>query len=932
MSEILTYPFCEDYLENVASYLENHYLKKNKDLSRLAICFGGKRPQLFLKKKLAQKIQTNFFPPKFFTIDEFIRYIYEKKRLDRFITDLNSCYLIYRLAQHVASDILEKRQSFELFLPWAREILKFIDHLDLENIDDERLLNIQANADIGYDVPTDVNQLLRRLSLLRQEYHKELENHHLISRGLQYLKAAQEISDISFEEFDQILFCNFFYFHQTEEKIIKDLYRRGKATLIFQGDERKWPVLKRIAKSFECSLYEQQELAKPVYNLKLYAGFDKHSQAGVVREIVKNVKNPDESVIVLPHAESLVPLLTQVAPVVEDLNVSLGYSLKRSSLYTLLTAIFKAQLTKKKKKYYARDYLKVLQSPFIKNLKFSEDSIVSRILVHKIEEILTGKEESSLSGSLFIDLNEMESLEELYEYTQEMLSRLAVRISSEKLSETLKNIHAIAFKNWEGLSQFSSLLKVFKSFLDILVAKSFIAAYPLNGNIMDKFYAVCEECADLDFREEHFSQEEMFKIFGDKLSREMISFVGTPLKGLQILGLFETRSLNFKDVIIVDVNESSLPSLAIHEPLIPREIMISLGLDRLELDEEIQAYQFMRLISSAKNVHLIYEENKTKEKSRFIEDLIWAKEKESNTLRALTPQKLSFTAGMNLKKKGVKKTPEIISFLRKRTYSASSLNTYLRNPIEFYYSYVLGLKEQEDFLDEPEAKHIGTFIHEFLENAFGPFLGKEVKIEESFRQKFFKDFDDRFEEVFSRSMKSDAFMLKAVMKERLTRFLDKEQNHIDRAGVKILYLENVFEDVISLSQGDFRFKYIVDRVDELPDKSILLVDYKTGGSDQMPRAVDKIAQMTLSRKAIFEQVKSLQMPLYFHYLSRQFKDRKVNAALYNLRTLDLNFFISDKKNYDYAVINEVFLNVLDFVMNEILDPSIDFVDDKLDNY
>jgi len=131
MSEILTYPFCEDYLENVASYLENHYLKKNKDLSRLAICFGGKRPQLFLKKKLAQKIQTNFFPPKFFTIDEFIRYIYEKKRLDRFITDLNSCYLIYRLAQHVASDILEKRQSFELFLPWAREILKFIDHLDL---------------------------------------------------------------------------------------------------------------------------------------------------------------------------------------------------------------------------------------------------------------------------------------------------------------------------------------------------------------------------------------------------------------------------------------------------------------------------------------------------------------------------------------------------------------------------------------------------------------------------------------------------------------------------------------------------------------------------------------------------------------------------------------------------------------------------------
>ena len=140
-------------------------------------------------------------------------------------------------------------------------------------------------------------------------------------------------------------------------------------------------------------------------------------------------------------------------------------------------------------------------------------------------------------------------------------------------------------------------------------------------------YDIVDEIRQAVFSEEPFPVEDLFKIFSEKIEREIVAFSGSPLKGLQILGLFETRALNFKHVIVMDVNEGVLPHVNLYEPLIPREVMISLNLDRLEQEEEIQRYQFMRLISSAKTVHLVYQESRDKERSRFVEELIWDAEK-----------------------------------------------------------------------------------------------------------------------------------------------------------------------------------------------------------------------------------------------------------------------------------------------------------------
>lgn len=927
-NKIITFSFTQPFIDNLMDFIDREYIKKGKDLSRLAIIFGGKRPALFIKRELAKRLKKSFYPPRFWTIDEFMAYVAQKDKPFSSTEDLDSCFLLYKLAQKKTGQVLKGRETFAQFLPWSREILAFIDQLDLEHIDNQRLMNIEANAQIGYSVPKDINHLLQNIVTLREAYHKALDQAKVFSRGLQYFHAADVVEKSDFSEFDQILFCNFFYFNKSEEIVAQNLLKRNLATFIFQGDQRKWPVLERIARKFNCSITEGEKVDETHFDLKLYAGFDGHSQVAMVREILRKIGDLSKTVIVLPNADHIIPLLSEITHITDDFNISMGYPLKRSSLYSLFELIFKAQLSRKSGRYYSKDYLKALRHPFVKNLKIDIDPNAARILIHKIEEILTGKEKTDISGSLFISLQDVENLDGLYDLAGEMLVRLNIDVKQDELKQLLRKVHELIFVQWEAVETFSAFARSLENFLDVISHQSFLKNYPLNVNIANKMYMLKEELQQVSFQHERFPPEDIFRIFDGKVSREIVAFVGSPLKGLQVLGLFETRSLNFENVVVVDLNEGALPRLNIYEPLIPREVMISLSLDRLELEEEIQRYQFMRLISSAKNVHLVYQESKEKERSRFIEELIWEQQQKKQSLQALGIARGGFQVMPCVAAKQVKKTKSMIEFLRSMTFSASSVNMYLRNPMEFYTNYVLGLREQEDLLDEPQARQVGTFVHELLEESFKPFLHKKLQLDAQFKERLFHRFEEKFNETFVRSMKTDSFLLKSVMAERLSRFMEHEQNSMHRQVEEILYLESVFQDEIPLSCGNIKFKYIVDRVDRLKDGTIMIVDYKTGSIDQMPKSIEHIAHMEFSRESIKEDIRSFQIPLYFHFLDKQFKDKPINAALYNLRTLKLSKFLDDQNTYSREEINRIFLKALDFIICEILDPAVDFIEDE----
>ena len=930
MSKIITVPFTENFLPHVVDYVYRQYVQQGRDLSRLSLVFGGRRPSLFIKRDLARRIGKAFVPPRFFTIDEWMSYVAYGVNEPSPGSDPDHCYTIYQLAFKLCPWVCQGRENFAQFLPWAREILHFIEQLDLEDVPSDSLKTVGEHAQIGFSVPEDINKLLMHLGTLRHAYHQELDRLKMAPRGYRYRQASRHVSACDLNQMDEVLFCNFFYLHRTESIVIKNIFDRGKAVLLMQGDERRWPALLRIAKTFGIPIIEGKEVKPTTFNLKIYEAFDGHAQAGLVKEILEGITDRESTVIVLPDGDFLSTLLTAVGGQLEEFNISMGYPLKRSALYTLLTLVMEAQNRRKGDLYYTKDYLRILQHPLVKNLFFDRSQGVVRSLVAKIEEVLKGELLTELSGRLFLDLKDIVHDEKLLDMVVQSLQGMDVTVTSSELIKIILVIHKIFLEGFENIHCAADLSFALQGLVEFMQAHSAMDKYPFNAQIAGRMQEIGDELKDCAFAKEIFEPRDLFKVFDERLSSQMVSFSGSPLRGLQILGLFETRALNFKNVIVVDVNEGLLPSLNIYEPLIPREVMIKLNLDRLELEEEIQRYGFMRLISAAHNVHLIYQQNSDRTRSRFLEELIWEQEDRHQKIGAVNIIRGAFEVSVEKKRRVIPKTAAMVDFLKNFKFSASSINTYVQNPYLFYCRYVLGLKVKDDLLEDPESRHVGIFIHDLLQDAFTGFVGKKPVLDSNFRKYFQKIYESKFAEVFGKAGRSDTFLMETVLKARLERFLDQEALRCEKDVKQVLYVERKFEDVIKLAAEDVRLTYRVDRVDEMMDGTILILDYKTGSMDPMPKNMSMMEELTLTREYIRDNIRSFQMPLYIHYLRKQFSGREVNSALYHLRTMDIDAFLGKSQIKDVERILNVHFKALDFIMAEIYNLEIPFIDDPVD--
>jgi hypothetical protein len=934
MSKIFTIDFTKSFIDELAAYIEREYLARGRSLERLAVVFGGKRPAHFLKRALAAKVGKAFLPPKFYTIDELMDGLAAVSGERRAAGELEDAFEIYALARALTPELLEGRATFSKFLPWAGDILDFIRQLDLEDVGDDALKNIQDSARIGFPVPENINALLGKVMVLRRAFHTRLAEQGRTSRGLQYLRAKENVARWSgADAFDEIIFANFFYFHRTEESVVKHLYAAGKATLVFQGDQSKWEVLKHIAKKFGCELKEGPVPTPTSFGLQAYSAFDVHSEAAVVRDILSGIKDQARAVIVLPDPGALVPLLSALPEETGDLNVSMGYPLKRGSLYRLLEAVFRAQLSRREERYYARDYLAVMSHPFVKNRRGAggDDASVMRVLSHKLEEVLKGRISSGSSGLLFVSPDDLEKDDALFDEAQATLRNMGMDVQRDDLVLLLREAHARFLGSWQKVHDLSTFAVVLDATLDHAAAGSFMAHYPLNMNIAGRIHELCDELKAASFAGEPFEFEEIVRIFEQRVGKEMVNFSGTPLKGLQVLGLEETRSLNFDHVIVMDANEGTLPRINVSASLIPREVMGLLSLDRLGLEEEIQRYQFMRVISSAKTVHLIYQQNRQKEPSRFLEELVWEKQLQAGRLEPYPTLRAGFAVRVASGPREVKKTARMLAWLKEFTYSASSVNAYLANPYTFYMTHVLGLRDEEDLLDEPDARLIGDFCHGMLEEVYKPFEGRGLDLDGAFEKRFWSVFERRFEEVFTRRMRSDAFLVRGVLEHKMRRFLEAERERAPGIA-RLIGLEKDFKGTIRLSVGGVRFKARVDRIEEGRDGRILVLDYKTGASDKLPKRSLALKDAP-TREEIFESVGSFQLPLYMHFVAREFSAPVVNAGLYSLRDAEISRVFSDRSPEQPAAdFLKPYLRALDVVLSEILDPAKPFVDDELKKY
>jgi ATP-dependent helicase/DNAse subunit B len=221
----------------------------------------------------------------------------------------------------------------------------------------------------------------------------------------------------------------------------------------------------------------------------------------------------------------------------------------------------------------------------------------------------------------------------------------------------------------------------------------------------------------------------LLHLFQKMLLTRTTPFEGTPVKGMQVLGVLETRSLSFDRVFVLDVNEEVLPDTRKEDSLLPFKVREVLGLPTYLDRDQLAAYYFETLWRGAQEVHLFFVENDQKEKSRFIEQLLWEKQKRDRVIKSEGYfHKVQYQINLKNKVPGeVKKTPEMVDSLRQISYSATALDTYLECPQEFCYRYLFGLEKKEEVSGEIERTGIGKFVHSVLSQYFGKRKGRRLR-------------------------------------------------------------------------------------------------------------------------------------------------------------------------------------------------------------
>jgi hypothetical protein len=924
MKNIYSIPFGSDFIDTLKDFI----LGRSEDISRVAVVFPGKRPSLYLKRRLAEYFQKPFYAPTFFSIEEFIDYMV-KHRYDNY-SDIEYADAIWLLFQSVQSikafdNHVLKQKGFGEFFSWGRYMLDFINQLDMENIPNTKLLSLENNAKIGYDVPENINKLMMNISILRKEFHATLKEQKYFTPGLKHLQSLEVIEEIDFNEFDMIYFAGFFAAGEVEKKLIKTIREKGKAEIFIEGNPEEWPILKDFVSYLNANIEEIKCQKTEPAHVKVYAGFDTHSEIIKAQEILKTI-NSKKTALVLPLSESLFPLLTFAVDCIDTkYNISLGYPFLRTSVFDLIASILNAQFTKRKGSLYSTgSYLQVLLHPFIKNLE-EQESV--RELIYYIEKSLTGDIQSSVSGKPFIRLEEVELLTQ----EKEQVTGSGYRI--------MKELHEIFFQSIESADNLFEMAGALDKSLQFILACTPLRSYVLSGEIFKEVYKSLEDMKHARFSREtlHPDQEENKRILCDFILYHLktinLPFETKPIEELEIIGVLESRSIAFDAVIMLDVNEGIMPQSKKIDPLIPVGIYDKLGIPSPEFNEEIYRYYFYRLIRSAKEVHLLYIDAENKQRSRYIEQLLWEQEKLKKQLNVISIEravnKVNLKPGMSMPE--IIKTDMVLQTIRGMVYSPSAIDNYIKCPIMFYYSNILKFEEKRVLTEDIDIMDRGNLIHRILFDTFKGFMKKEIDplYYDSILNKLREEIENSFRD---KVVTGDYYLFKTLAGYKLEGFLRKNIRNAPGPFI-IQYLEETVRGDIITGDGPIRLKGRIDRIDFcLYNNENMIIDYKTGNTRQYSQNILKKTDFS-SIDDIHKNVESFQLPLYVYLFHRMFSKpiNDINAKLVLLKNNEEELLFDDNQGIDRESALGIYMNGVKTVLTDLLDSSKPFkpFDDNL---
>ncbi len=909
-----------------------------RDFSRFMVVFPGKRPGYFLRNRLAKKLRSSFYPPEIHEIDAFVYHLVETKYgPSRQIDPLNAAWLIYQAAKKYI-----QLEGFDRFYPWGVELYEMFNEMDQELIDEDTLSDLRDYVELSDDIiHGTVKELWENIAKIKADYTSSLVDNGFFTSGSLYRLAAN-LDEVP-EKFT--IFAGFYALTNSQLEIIKRVLERGEGTLVIQGSKDEWPIIRENVEKLGFGYREIESERKPSPQINIISGEDAHAEIAAVKDILGEVRDeltgsPEDLAIVVPNTESLIPLIyLSVAQFDKEFNIALGYPFKRTPLVALFSAIFKAQENKNGNEYLRGDILKVLTHPFVKNIGTEgapgEDKYAPfRIAIHHFEDYLF--EENIIT----VNLQNEELMKAVEASISESLKRM--NFQPAPVISMFRTVIELFFKNFENVKTFQDLKEATEKVAEFLLKNSALRRYRLNLEFMRKFFETVRGIDEFLFKEEEFpSTDDIFNIFLYRLNLARVAFEGTPVKGIQVIGALEARGLNFKNLIYLDVNEGVIPGRPEINPILPPPLRGKIGLKDYTRTEEIYRYHFKRLLAASERAYLLYVDNSESRRSRYIEEYIWQKEKEAGRL---LEEELVKKKTFNLKVEKsreivVEKTPEILKKLEKMSFSPSAINTYVRCPLRFYYSYVMGLAEKE-FEDSIEGKDIGILVHSILRDFYGQVLRREPDFEKVLtEEKLHEIIEKHFESMYPLEW-GLAFLIKESVKKVLDQFLEWERERF-KSGKRfeVFHLEKKIR--IPGYQTGTRTVTLTgaaDRIDRVGE-GYEIIDYKTGSPSDGKPIPKKIDEVLIDRSTMKKF--DFQLPMYIIMFSRELGVEdysKINARLLYLRDIyrekgkkalfDAKLSADERKEKMDKI-----EDALKRVINEILSPDVPFIPDKGDaNY
>ncbi len=437
----------------------------------------------------------------------------------------------------------------------------------------------------------------------------------------------------------------------------------------------------------------------------------------------------------------------------------------------------------------------------------------------------------------------------------------------------------------------------------------------------------------------------LYAVYKELLSTENLDFKGEPLQGLQLMGMLESRVLDFETVIISSVNEGILPSGKTSNSFIPFDVKIENNLPTYKEKDAVYSYHFFRLIQRAKNVYILYNTEPDSftggEKSRFITQLeVEGIHNIKHTL--VSPNVPSFDNSL----RNIKKTEAVmvkIKEVAEKGFSPSTLTSYIRNPIEFYYRKILRINQYEDVEETVALNTLGTVIHKTLEDFYRPLENTYLTIDvlKALKPSIEKTVTYHFKDIYKEGdLKSGKnLIIFEIAKRYVTNFLNLEIESLKQGNqIKILEIESE-NNKVRLDIPELNFPvYLtgkIDRIDEFNGK-IRIIDYKTGNVDESKLTIVDWEEISSD----YDRYSKPHQILAYAYLinSRTPFINPIEAGVISFKNLRNGFLKFSKKetkgsrNKDSEITQETLTNYfieLKKLILEICNPEIDFIEKEI---